>query len=202
MCVMPRTAEMAVFGLPLRQAGAAGRRPEPAVRVCANCTQPLTGRGAVRRGPDTAWHGHCLGCHELVREQTELAEDRPGGMPIQVHRCLRCGDLRSCRPGWHTRCHVCLDERTDQRERASQECLAMFARDPLLALRVGRNIDLGRGQQITARVIVKATSCLTVASQLARFERPGWTVIATDVWGLPSRAGCGAARYPRDLGTS
>ena len=43
----------------------------------------------------------------------ELAIDQPGGTAIQVYRCGHCGDLRACRPGWHTCCHVCLDERTD-----------------------------------------------------------------------------------------
>lgn len=106
---------------------------------------------------------------------------------IQVYRCKRCGDLRSCRPGWHTRCHVCLDERTDEEllEEASRACLALFSQDPILALRAGRNLMVERGQPITARVVVEATSSLTVASQLARYERPGWSVIATDIWGLP-----------------
>ena len=119
----------------------------------------------------------------------ELAMDRPGGAAIQVYRCRQCGDLRSCRPGWHTRCHVCMDECTDGGlvEKNSQECLAMFGRNPLLALQAGRNLTLGRGEQITPKAIVQATACLTVATQLARYERPGWTVIATDVWGLPWR---------------
>ena len=63
----------------------------------------------------------------------------------------------------------------------------MFGRNPLLALQAGRNLTLGRGEQITPKAIVQATACLTVATQLARYERPGWTVIATDVWGLPWR---------------
>jgi hypothetical protein len=97
--------------------------------------------------------------------------------------------MRSCRPGWHTRCQVCLDERSEAAELdvASQKCLEMFARDPLLALRVGRNINLDRTESITPRAIVEATSCLTVATQLARYDRPGWTALATDIWGLPWR---------------
>ena len=98
-------------------------------------------------GPDTAWHGCCRYCHELAAAQMELAMDRPGGAAIQVYRCRQCGDLRSCRPGWHTRCHVCMDECTDGGlvEKDSQECLAMFGRNPLLALQAGRNLTLGRG---------------------------------------------------------
>jgi hypothetical protein len=165
----------------------ATRASEPVVYVCANCGEVLTGPCAVERGPDTAWHGSCEACHELAAEQMELTEDQPGGARIQIYRCRRCGDLRSCRPGWHTRCHVCLDERSEDSrlETASRHCLEMFSADPLLGLRVGRNLNVDRGQPVTARVIVEATSCLTVATQLTRYERPGWTVIATDVWGLP-----------------
>ena len=115
--------------------------------------------------------------------------DRPDGAAIQVYRCRKCGDLRSCRPGWHTRCHVCVDGYTDGEllEENSQQCLAIFGRNPLLALQADRNLNLGRGEQITPKAIVQATAYLTVATQLARYERPGWTVIATDVWGLPWR---------------
>jgi hypothetical protein len=77
----------------------------------------------------------------------------------------------------------------------------MFGRNPLLALQAGRNLTLGRGEQITPKAIVQATACLTVATQLARYERPGWTVIATDVWGLPWR-GVQAAPTPTGPGRS
>lgn len=87
----------------------------------------------------------------------ELALDRPGGAPVQVYRCRQCGDLRSCRPGWHTRCHICLDERSNDQQlnENSQDCLATFAADPLLGLRVGRNLNLDHGQQINGRAIVQ-----------------------------------------------
>jgi hypothetical protein len=159
------------------------------VYTCANCHAPLTGPDAVSRGPDTAWHGQCQECYELSQDQIELVYDEPDGAPIQIHQCRRCGDLRACRRGWRTRCHVCLDGRTSQTAlgAASEHCLALFSEDPLLALRVGRNLNLERGEPITPRVIVEATSCLTVATQVARFERPGWTVVGADVWGLPWR---------------
>lgn len=70
-------------------------------------------------------------------------------------------------------------------EENSQHCLAMFSANPLLALQAGQNLNLGRGEPITPKAIVQATASLTVATQLERFARPGWTVIATDVWGLP-----------------
>ena len=119
----------------------------------------------------------------------ELTLDYPEGASIQVYRCRQCGDLRSCRPGWRTRCHICLDERTDAEwvEENSQQCLAMFSANPLQALQAGQNLNLSCGEPITPNAIVQATASLTVATQLARFARPGWTVIATDVWGLPWR---------------
>jgi hypothetical protein len=154
------------------------------VSVCANCGQELNKRDNI---PAVAWHNCCLACWERIGDLMELVDDQPGGAPIQTFRCRQCGDLRSCRKGWQTRCHVCLDERTNESllEQASQECLAMFAQDPLLGLRVGRNLNIGRDEPITPRVIIEATSCLTVATEFTRYERPGWTVIATDVWGLP-----------------
>lgn|SRR6266567_4620880 len=51
---------------------------------------PLTGPGAVPRDPSAAGHGCCRDCHELALEQVELAEDRPGGAPIQGVP-VRCG---------------------------------------------------------------------------------------------------------------
>ena len=106
---------------------------------------------------------------------------------IQVYRCRKCGSQRSCRPGWRTRCHVCLDGRSSDSALAerSQECLAGFARDPFLALRAGQFLPSGIGEPLTPRTIVQVAASLTVATALSRYERPGWTVIATDVWGLP-----------------
>ena len=66
----------------------------------------------------------------------------------------------------------------------SQECLAVFARDPFLALRAGQFLPSGIGEPLTPRTIVQVAASLTVATALSRYERPGWTVIATDVWGL------------------
>ena len=126
--------------------------------------------------------------HELASEQMELAHDCPGGAAIQIYQCRRCGDLRSCRPGWHTRCHVCLDERSNNQQlnQNSQDCLAVFAANPLLGLRCRpepepgpRTADHRPGHRAGHR------ATLTVATALARLSRPGWTVIAADVWGLP-----------------
>lgn len=199
--LMPKTSDPTRFKLPsLRRDPAGADLPEQKVYLCANCARPLTGPDALLRGADVAWHGCCRDCDELAAAQMELAMERANGAAIQVYRCLQCGDLRSCRPGWRTRCHVCLDERTDARllEENSQECLAMFGNNPLLALQAGRNLNLSRGEPITPKAIVQATACLTIATQLARYERPGWTVIATDVWGLPWR---GVRSRPTSHGT-
>lgn len=158
----------------------------PPDRVCANCGRAVTGPGAVPRGRDTAWHLHCGACHELSQLQLELEADRPGGAEIWLYRCRLCGDVRSCRPGWHTRCHACLDDRTDQEWLQDQvvHCISMFAAGHVPSLLAGPD-QVACGQPVTARMIVQAASCLTVAERLARFERRGWTIVATDVWGLP-----------------
>jgi hypothetical protein len=173
--------------LTLRRAGKREQAAEVTVARCANCAVPLSGPDAAVRAPDTAWHLQCAACHELAQESLELIEDRPDGSNIQVYQCRRCGGLRSCRPGWHTRCHICLDERSSESwlEGSRLACLDLFSQDPMLGLRVGRNLNVNRGQPITARAIIEATSVLTVATRLASFERSGWTVLATDIWGLP-----------------
>jgi hypothetical protein len=74
----------------------------------------------------------------------------------------------------------------------------IFAANPLLGLRVGRNLNLDHGQPITGRAIVQATATLTAATALARYARPGWTVTATDGWGLPWR---GVRSRPLSHGT-
>lgn len=84
----------------------------PPERECANCGIPLTGPDAVASGPPIAWHHHCRACAELVADQLEEVADQPGNARIRIYQCRRCGSARSCRPGWLTRCHVCLDERS------------------------------------------------------------------------------------------
>jgi hypothetical protein len=185
---MGTSSDQGRFEIPwLRRPAVAPERPQ--IWRCANCAEPLNGPDATPRGPDTAWFIQCLACHKLAQERLELVEDQPGGARIQVYQCLVCSDQRSCRPGWTTRCHVCLDERSDAAwiEAASKECLSEFAKDPTQGLRVGRNLDLQPDEPITARAIVQAMSTLTIATALARFERPGWAIIASDVCGLPWR---------------
>lgn len=162
---------------------------DPPRSICANCGAPLSGPGAVVRGRPTAWHCLCGECFDLCQADMELVDDCPADGKIQIYRCRRCGDQRSCRPGWRTRCHVCLDDRSSDSWLAecSDECRTFFAHDPLSALRAGRSLAVGAGEPLTPRVIVQAAACLTVATALSRYERQGWTIIATDVWGLPWR---------------
>lgn len=168
--------------------------------ICANCEAPLSGPAAVVRGKPTAWHNQCAECFELCQADMELADDCTAGGMIQVYRCRKCGDLRSCRPGWRTRCHVCLDARSSESLLAahSKDCLAFFTRDPVFALRAGRSLPAGGGEPLTPRAIVAAAACLTVATALSRYDRPGWTIVATDVWGLPWR---GVRTRPDSHGT-
>ena len=158
-----------------------------AVFGCVNCGEPLDGSAPVARGPDTAWHGQCLACHELVAGQMELVEDQPGGAPIQIYRCRDCGDTRACRPGWTTRCHICLDERSTGPiiTQAGQEFLASLAREPVLAMQARQALRLAGDEDIPPRRAVEIRSSLTLAEELRRLDRPGWTILAADVYGLP-----------------
>ena len=115
----------------------------------------------------------------------DLAADQPQGTSIQIYRCRRCGSSRSCRPGWQTRCHVCLDERSSGPAitEAAQRFRAMLASDTglqhqaqLLAAAPGRDTD---------RAAVEASAALAVATVVRHAERPGWDILATDVHGLP-----------------
>ncbi len=122
----------------------------------------------------------------LVADQLELAEDQPGGAKIQIYRCRHCGDLRACRKGWRTRCHVCLDERSTGPivTAAGREFLAGLA-DPGLGGRARQLLHLADDAEIPLRAAAEACSSLALASELRRLDRRGWTIIAADVYGLP-----------------
>jgi hypothetical protein len=161
--------------------------PAAATYICVNCNDPLNGPGAVKRGQDTAWHGSCYLCYELTADQLELIEDRPGGTPIQLYRCRRCGAARSCRPGWRTRCHVCLDERSTGviATEAGQDFLARLEDEPSLAQQARQVLGLGPDEAITLRAAAEASAYLALADELRQLERPGWSLLAADVCGLP-----------------
>ena len=162
------------------------------VRLCVNCGSALSGPCAVAAGPARAWYRHCRACAELVADQMDLVIDQPEGASIRIYRCRSCGTARSCRPGWRTRCHVCLDERSSgpvitEAARRFQEMLAGDAdlkrQARLLAAAPTRNTD---------RTAVEASAALVLATAVRRAERPGWDVLAADVHGLPW-AGCKTA---------
>ena len=156
-----------------------------AIRLCVNCGRSLGESGATAHGDAVGWYWHCRPCAQLAAEQLELVADQPGGSPIRVYRCRLCGSQRSCRPGWLTRCHLCLDERshglviTDaaQRFRSAQSGDADLL--PSLRLLYGA---LGRDADHAG---VEASAALVLATVVRRAERPGWDVVATDVHGLP-----------------
>jgi hypothetical protein len=86
---------------------------EQGTRWCRNCHDEVAGRpGGAKRGPDVAWFVHCWPCARLATEAMELLENQPDGVFIQILRCRHCGAERACRPGWRTRCHICLDQRS------------------------------------------------------------------------------------------
>jgi hypothetical protein len=154
--------------------------------VCANCLRPVSGPGRVPRGPDIAWHIHCRDCAAAAEGQLELMASEPGGAPVLLFRCVRCATARSCRPGWKTRCMVCLDGRTaesapDGRWQQAREFLA----EGDLAATLRRRLALGAAEPVPFRPAREAVSALVVAERLRRFERPGWEVLATDAHGLP-----------------
>jgi len=152
-----------------------------------NCGTPLDGLGAATRGPDTAWHTQCLACHALVADQLELVEDLPNEAPIQIYQCRRCGATRACRARWTTRCHICLDERSNGRfvTATAQAFMARLEDNSGLARQARKFLGLAFSAAIPLRGATEASSYLALAQELRRRARPGWTILATDVHGLP-----------------
>jgi hypothetical protein len=154
-------------------------------RLCVNCGRSLRESGTAVRGDAVAWYWHCRPCSQLAAEQLELVADLPGGSPIQIYKCRLCESQRSCRPGWLTRCHICLDERSHgpviidaaQRFRSLHSADAeRLASTPLPSWALGSDTD---------QAAVEASAALVLATAIRRAERPGWDIVATDVHGLP-----------------
>lgn len=159
-------------------------RPESALYVCANCGDPLNGPERVPRGQDTAWHGQCLACVERSADQLDLVLDHPDGNPIMIYQCRTCGTTRSCRPGWRTRCHVCLDERTTA-EWVREIAVEILSRDHDLANKVSALLGPDADEAERLRTAVEMANSVAVATAMRDAERPGWTALAADVYGLP-----------------
>jgi hypothetical protein len=136
-------------------------------------------------GDAVAWYWHCRACSQLASEGLDLVIDQPGGIPIQIYRCRRCGTQRSCRPGWLTRCYICLDERSRGPViiDAAKRFRALHAGDA--GLQAQARLLSGAAGRDTEQGAVEASAALVVAAVVRRMERPGWEVLATDVHGLP-----------------
>jgi hypothetical protein len=123
----------------------------------------------------------------LVADQLELIADHPGEAAIRIYQCRQCGAARACRPSWTTRCHVCLDERSTGEivAMAAQQFLSRLENDPVLTRQTRQLLQLGPTAAVSPRQAVEASALISLTEQLHRFDRPGWSVLATDVHGLP-----------------
>ena len=117
----------------------------------------------------------------------ELA-DLPGDTDsqIEIYRCRRCNQVRSCARGWTTRCHLCPDERTHIADLARSESL-LIGRD---ATPANRRAFAGfrDGLSHTSDTLIDAVAflnSLVVAEESRLFQRAGWTVQAMDLYGMP-----------------
>ncbi|HEX7304857.1 hypothetical protein [Lentzea sp.] len=132
------------------------------MKQCINCMTRLPRKEVT----EVAWCGLCEPCLRVVAGQMKVLHDRPGGAPVQILQCGWCGVARSCGVGWRTRCLVCLDDRS--------------VPDPAVQ-RIAHRLELD-GTWRESSELIAAT---TVKVRLAKYSQPGWTVLATDVHGLP-----------------
>jgi hypothetical protein len=162
-----------------------GQGSTPIVRLCVNCGCSLPKTGAESDGDAVAWFWHCRACAQLAAASLDLVADQPEGTSIQIYQCQRCGTQRSCRPGWKTHCHLCLDERSygSVVAEAAQRSLAAQADDAGLQLQT--RLLSAAANRDTDQAAVQASAALVLASVIRRAERPGWEILAADVHGLP-----------------
>lgn len=132
------------------------------MKQCINCMTRLPRKEVA----EVAWCALCAPCQQVVSDQMKLLHDRPGGAPVQIHQCGWCGVARSCGIGWRTRCLVCLDDRS--------------VPDPAVQ-KIAHRLELDGTWRENSELI----AALTVKIRLAKYVQPGWTVLATDVHGLP-----------------
>lgn len=150
---------------------------------CVNCWAPMPSRPRTGdRGPDIAWMVHCAACAALADAQMETVLSRPTEAKIEIHQCRTCGTPRSCRPGWRTRCMVCLDERTRLPANAAELIAGALE---TLARRNMQNVVPAGVRPDDARDVWQQCALMVIADKVAALSWPGWTVLATDIWGLP-----------------
>ncbi|RZT83863.1 hypothetical protein EV383_0683 [Pseudonocardia sediminis] len=116
----------------------------------------------------------------------KLIEDRPNGQSIQIWECRSCEATRACRPGWLTRCHVCLDERTDP---SIAEAYGMIFESMITTDEERQKLrdiyGVGANEWIDDVDAHGLIMYNTVQDELLMHERPGWSVLAADIAGLP-----------------
>ncbi|MGI8333694.1 hypothetical protein ACRYCC_27410 [Actinomadura scrupuli] len=152
-------------------------------KECANCRAPMPSiAGTGDRSQDVVWMVHCKACAALAEEQMALIASRPTGAKIEIFQCRMCGTPRSCRTGWRTRCMVCLDDRTRLPDNAAE--LARKALDAL-ARRHPSDAGLAHVQGDDPREVWQQCALMVIADKVAALSWPGWTILATDIWGLP-----------------
>jgi hypothetical protein len=132
------------------------------VKQCINCMTRLPRKEVT----EVAWCALCAPCLRVVADQMKVLYDRPGGAPVQIHQCGWCGVARSCGVGSRTRCLVCLDDRS--------------VPDPAVQ-KIARRLELDGTWRENSELI----AATTVKIRLTKYFQPGWTVLATDVHGLP-----------------
>ncbi|GAA1859550.1 hypothetical protein GCM10009836_44710 [Pseudonocardia ailaonensis] len=149
--------------------------------MCANCGTSL-GVSVARSGGvrAVAWMNHCAECAEGVADQMVLDEELAG---IGIWRCSWCGLTRTCRRGWTTRCHACLDDRTNTRELELDGLAQAFAsRFPGYFMQVQAELPTIELDDVAVHELLSASA---YADELEFRGQPGWTVVAGDVKGLP-----------------
>ena len=156
---------------------------------CANCGEPIAGiSGSTARGRDTAWFAHCPPCAELSQQNLQLVDDSLNQGRVLIYQCRICGINRTCRNGWRTRCHICLDERT-----APDHPVLYEAQDLLDDIRgsrfetalVRQQLALPPGAKLTITAAAAYVAAQSLNAELDRYRRPGWKNLVTDVHGLP-----------------
>ncbi|MDT7787012.1 MAG: hypothetical protein QOF58_5431 [Pseudonocardiales bacterium] len=132
------------------------------MKQCINCMTRLPRKEVT----EVAWCALCAPCLQVVSDQMKLLHDRPGGAEVQIYQCGWCGAARSCGVGWRTRCLVCLDDRS--------------VPDPAVQ-KIAHRLELDGTWRENSEFI----AATTVKIRLAKYFQPGWTVLATDMHGLP-----------------
>ena len=153
-------------------------------KACANCGAAVSRRAqSGNRGPDIAWMVHCKECSAVVEGQMTLIDSRPSGSAVEFWQCRSCGSVRACRPGWRTRCPVCLDERTVVDADTVGDMQALL-RSRGFRAELAETFDI-ESRAVTPKHALMAQSVLYLMNHEDSHARPGWTVLATDVWGMP-----------------